>query len=86
MAREFTHFNATQPDWITVSNEGLKFDGPSGATGFQPWTNFKRWREHGRVLVLEQSLGRRFVILPIGELSDVERQPLRELLRSQLQN
>jgi hypothetical protein len=34
MAKEFTTLHATLPDWITVGNGGLNFDGLNGATAF----------------------------------------------------
>jgi hypothetical protein len=83
MAREFTRLNITLPDWVTLSNDGIKFDSSNGATSFYPWSNFKGWREGRRVLLMDQSQGG-FVIRPISDLADVERQALRDTLRSHL--
>jgi hypothetical protein len=81
MAREFIQLNAALPEWITLARDGLRFEGPNGANGFQPWSNFKKWREGECALLLEQSQGG-FVILPISDLSDVERQGICNVLRS----
>jgi hypothetical protein len=80
MAKEFLQLNATLPDWISLVDDGTKLNGPNGATGFWPWNNFKGWRERKRVMLLDMQTGA-FVILPVGELSDPERQPIRQFLR-----
>jgi len=78
--REFEQLNARLPDWITVADKGVTLSGPDGATGFLPWNHFSGWREGRRVLLLDRTQECGFVILPIGELSESERQGLRELL------
>jgi hypothetical protein len=45
--------NARRPE-INLTTEGIKLDGPDGATAFLPWHNFKGWRE-GRQVVDESS-------------------------------
>lgn len=84
MTGEFTRLNATLPDWIHLANDGLKFEGPGGASAFQSWGDFKGWREGGRVMLVDRVEGHGFVILPVGDVSEAERQALRDTLRSQL--
>lgn len=79
-----TELNATLPDRISLTNEGVKSDGPNGATSFLPWTSFEGWREGQRVLLIDQTGTKRFVILPITGLPDLDRQQLRGFLRSQI--
>lgn len=83
MAKEFLQLNATLPDWISLVNDGTKLNGPNGATGFWPWNNFKGWREGQRVMLLDMQSGA-FVILPVAELADPERQSIRQFLRSHI--
>src|SRR5437868_8530463 len=77
--REFSQLNAGLPDWITMANDGITFDGPDGAKSFQPWGSFKSWRAGQRVFLIDRSQ-EGFVILPVADLSDVQRQTLRQLL------
>ena len=79
--RELTKLNATLADHIILTNDGLKWSGPNGASGFLPWRNFKGWREGQRVMLVDQCEGNRFVILPFGELSEIQREPVRQFLR-----
>jgi hypothetical protein len=83
-ARELTQLNATLADNITLTNDGVKWEGPNGATGFLPWRNFKGWRERGRVVLIDQCEGNRFVMLPISQLSEIERLPVRQFLQSHI--
>ena|ERR1700689_4449935 len=82
--RQLSQLNATRPDQMTFTNDGMKFDGPNGATALVPWRNFKGWREGQRVVLVEQSDGNRFVMLPVAKLSDIERLPIRQFLRSHI--
>ena len=82
IAREFTQLNATLPDHLSLTTEGLKIDGPNGASAFLPWRTFKGWREGRRVVLIHQSQGNSAVILPVAQLSEVERLSLRQYLQS----
>jgi hypothetical protein len=81
---ELRQLNASLPDWVTLSDQGVKFDGPNGATAIQPWRNFKGWREAQRVILLEQSDGNQFVILPTGELLEIECQTIQRFVQSHI--
>jgi hypothetical protein len=83
-AKQLTQLNATRPDQTTFTNDGMKFDGPNGATALVPWGNFKGWREGRRVMLVERNEGNRFVMLPVAKLSDVERLPIRQFLQSHI--
>jgi hypothetical protein len=80
----FAKLNSRLPDYINLANDGVKLDGPNGATSFLPWRNFKGWREGQRVLLVDQVDGNRFVILPVAQLSEIERQQARGILQSQI--
>jgi len=43
--------NAALPDQVNLTSDGVKWNGPTGGTGFLPWRNFKGWREGRRVLL-----------------------------------
>jgi hypothetical protein len=83
-ARELTQLNATLADNIILTNDGVKFDGPDGATGFLPWRNFKGWREGERVLLIDKCEGNSSVMIPIAHLSEIERLPVRQFLQSHI--
>lgn len=83
-SREFKQLNATLPDQVSLTSEGLKWDGPNGATGFLPWRNFKGWREGRRVVLVDQREGNRFVMLPLAQLPEIERLPIRQFLQSHI--
>jgi hypothetical protein len=70
------------PDWIDVSDDGVKMSKADGASSFCPWVEVKGWREGRRVIVLMQSKARVLTILPVNDLSDAARQPLRDLLKA----
>jgi hypothetical protein len=84
MAREYAQLNARLPDTIDLKSDGVKLDGPEGATSFLPWRNFAGWREGHRVILIDQSDNRGFVIVPVVELSDIEKESLRQILRSHI--
>ena len=83
-ARTLTKLNAALADRVSLTNDGVKMDGPNGASRFLPWVNFKGWREGKRTFLLDQVQENQFVILPVAQLSEIERQQLRGLLRSQI--
>jgi hypothetical protein len=83
-ARQLVRLNATLPDQVDFTNEGVKWNGPDGATGFLPWRNFKGWREGRRVVLVDQREGSRAVILPVAQMSDMEREPIRQFLQSHI--
>jgi hypothetical protein len=62
----------------------VKLSGPDGASGFLPWRNFKGWREGKLVMLLDQAQKNHFVILPIAHLSEIQREPVRQFLRSHI--
>jgi len=83
-ARQVTQLNAALPERISFTNDGVKWDGPNGATGFVPWRNFKGWREGRRVILVDQRDGNRAVMLPVAQLSEIDRLPIRQFLQSQI--
>jgi hypothetical protein len=82
--RELTQLNATLADRITLTNDGVKWEGANGSTGFHPWRNFKGWRERGRVVLIDQCEGNSFIMLPVSQLSEIERIPVRQFLQSHI--
>src|SRR5580704_4272010 len=82
--RELAELNAALPDRIRLTTEGLKSECPSGATGFMPWTNLKGLREGQRVILLDQLQGKLFVMLPVAQLSEIERLSVRQNLQSHI--
>jgi hypothetical protein len=83
-AKQLTQMNSTLPDQISFTNDGVKLDGPDGATGFLPWRNFKGWREGRRVVLVDQREGNRAVLILVAQLSEMERLPIRQFLQSHI--
>jgi len=83
-SRQLMQMNATRPDEMELVNEGLKCDGPNGATALIPWRNFKGWREGRQVMLVERAEGNRFFILPVAQLSELERTSIRQFLQSHI--
>jgi hypothetical protein len=83
-ARDFAQLNATLPDHLSLTTEGLKIDGPNGASAFLPWRTFKGWREGKRVVLLDELQGKGLVILPVAHLSEIERISIRQYLQSHI--
>ena len=79
--RELKEINAAPPDQVNLTSDGVKWNGPTGGTGFLPWRNFKGWREGRRVLLIEQREGSSAIILLVAHLSEIERQPIRQFLQ-----
>lgn len=84
-ALELAQLNATRPDQISLSHEGVKYDGPNGVTLFLPWKRFKGWSEGRRVVLVERSEGNWYVVLPVAQLAENERIPIRQLLQENIQ-
>ncbi len=83
-ARAFTKLDAALPDQVILTNDGVKLDGPDGATSFLPWNTFKGFREGQRVILLDRTKVNNPVALPIVRLSENERRSLRDFLRSRI--
>jgi hypothetical protein len=77
--RQFSRVSAAVPDWITLLNDGVKLDGPGGATSFRPWSHFQGCREGKRVMLLYTRNGST-LILPVAGLPEMERESLRQTL------
>jgi hypothetical protein len=45
MSKEFRKLNATLPEGITLADDGVQLEGPSGAKLLNPWSAFTGWRE-----------------------------------------
>jgi hypothetical protein len=76
---EVAVLNASRPDWILFEDSGISTNGPNGATAFQPWSNFKGWREGKRTLFLDMQSGS-FILLSVAEVSPMERQSILRFL------
>lgn len=83
-AKALDQINATRPDTITFTESGLDCDGPAGATAHIPWQKFTSWREGQRVLLLKFGGAKRYAILPVSQLSDLNRAPIRQFLQSHI--
>jgi hypothetical protein len=82
-AKALTYLNTKLPDRILLAADGVKLEGPNGVRVL-PWQNFRGWREGQRVVLVAQRERRKFVTLPVAQLSDAEREQMRQLLQSHI--
>ena len=81
-AKESAHLNSTLPDWVKFETGGVHLELPNGAKAFHPWRNVKGYRE-GKSVVLIDLDGGTFIMVPVTELSEPERDSIRQFLNSQ---
>ena len=84
MSSEFARLNVNLPDWVDLTSGGIKLDGPDGEYAFQPWMSFVTWREGRRLILLNQTRDRGVLVLPIANLSDVQKEQIRQLLQANI--
>lgn len=83
-SQRLAKMNAMRPDRVTLTSDGVQGEGPNGAASFLPWKSFKSWREGKRVILLERTEGKQIHILPVGQLSEMDRISVRQLLQSHI--
>jgi hypothetical protein len=83
-AKALIALNAAMPQWILLDGLGMHTSGEDGSSGSQPWSIFKNWREGKFVILIHMADGQRVNILPVSDLSSLDCESLRGLLRSQL--
>ena len=80
-AKELAQLQATLPEWISLSDGGVKVIGLDGASSSIPWVNVKALREGQRVMLLEMQAGG-CVMLPVARLPEQQRESIRQFFRS----
>ena len=83
-ADELVQLNRTLPDQVKLTTEGITLEGPEGATRFMHWRRFKGWHEGKRIIIVNESKSDSAVTLSIGDLSEVERLRVRQILQSSI--
>ncbi len=78
------NLDASLPDSLTLSAEGVRLDGPNGAQGFQPWASYSGFREGVHVVLLQRKEKGLYNVLPISGLGSGERGALRGMLGNYL--
>ncbi len=78
------NLDASLPDALLLSAEGVRMDGPNGAQGFQPWANYTGWREGEHVVLLQRKEKGLYNVLPVSGLGAAEREGLRGMLAGYL--
>jgi hypothetical protein len=82
--RDLTRLNATLPDRVQLTSEGIRWAPSSGGLTSLPWGELGGWRERGRVIALDNVGGAAAVFFSVAEMPELERQRLRDFLRSQV--
>jgi hypothetical protein len=72
-----------RPEQFDLVETGISWEWPEGANGLIRWEDLKRCHDGKHVIVLERYNGQA-VILPITTLAEIERQSVRQLLRSHI--
>lgn len=85
-ARALARLDATLPNQVILTDDGVKMDGTNGATSFLPWDTFNGFREGQRVFLLNRAKVNSAVVLPTLRLSENERRSLRDFLRSRIRS
>jgi hypothetical protein len=78
------NLDASLPDTLSLSAEGVRLNGPNGAQGFQPWVSYKGYREGKHVVVMDRMEKGLYNVLPISGLQEGDRQNLHGLLQNYL--
>ena len=78
------NLDATLPDRLTLTAEGVRLEGPNGAEGFQPWASYMGYREGEHVVVLQRRELGLYNVVPVSALGAPEREQLKGLLGSYL--
>ncbi len=78
------NLDASLPDALTLSPQGVRLEGPNGAQGFQPWVNYTGFREGEHVILLQRKEKGLYNVLPISNLGGGERENLWSMLGSYL--
>ncbi len=78
------NLDASLPDTLSLSAEGVRLNGPNGAQGFQPWMSYKGYREGKHVVILDRKEQGLYNVLPISGLQEGDRHSLRGLLQNYL--
>ena len=76
------NLDASLPDTLSLSTEGVRLNGPNGAQGFQPWMSYKGYREGKHVVILDRKEAGLYNVLPVSSLQENDRQHLRGLLQN----
>ena len=82
--QELRQFNAALPETVIFTARGVTWNDRDGQAGFVAWGEFTNWRERGRVVVLDAPGRKPAVVISIAHLSDIERQQVRDRLRSHI--
>lgn len=79
-AEQLAELNA-QRDRFIFTNEGVQEQQSGGATKLVPWRGFKDWREGQQILLLN-TYSSGTIVLPIADVSEHERQLMRQFIQS----
>ena len=78
------NLDASLPDTLELSAEGVKLEGPNGAQGFQPWGSYAGFREGEHVLLLQRKEKGLYNVVPTSALGTAGREVLRGMVSNYL--
>ena len=81
---ELARINAAVPECFTLTTAGIRWTKRDGGEVLLDWSDVSGWRERGRVVAIDQPGGTPAVLVSVAHLPEMERQRLRDFLRSQI--
>jgi hypothetical protein len=82
--KDLRKFNKIVADWIMIDSNGINLEFEDGKKTIRPWSDYKNFQECERILYL---LGPRYgthTVLPMADLSSVDKSALKELVSNSL--
>ncbi len=78
------NLDASLPDTLELSAEGVKLEGPNGAQGFQPWGSYSGFRQGEHVMLLQRKEKGLYSVVPTSALGTAGREVLRGMVSTYL--
>lgn len=72
------------PDTLTLGTSGIQTQSSNGASSSVPWTAFKSWRLGSKIILLNYTEGKRYMILPLASMPPTQQENLRGTVQSYL--
>jgi hypothetical protein len=82
--QDLARLNGTLPDRVQLTSEGIQWVRPGGGQAVLRWSELGGWRERRRVVAIDDARGAAAVVFSVAEMPELERQRLRDYLRSQV--
>ena len=68
---DLVRLNATLPDRVQLTSEGIKWAPSSGGRGLLRWSELGGWRERGRIIAIDDDAGAAVVFFSVAEMTGI---------------